>query len=194
MKEEKYIFTSENIPQKIYENMMGKSIPIEYKEKVDITLLSYLTLSFIGFDKKIYQGQMIVNKKIADEVLEIFKKLLKVEYEIEKIKLIDEYEGIDELSMEDNNTSCFCYRKIVDKDKLSYHSLGLAIDINPLYNPCVSIKNVSPQNGKLYVNRNINKHEINKNDNVYNLFKSYGWLWGGELPDKKDYQHFYKIL
>lgn len=57
-------------------------------------------------------GEMIVNSKLADEVLEIFKAAYEIEYPIEKIKLIDEYDANDELSMSDNNTSCFCYRFI----------------------------------------------------------------------------------
>ena len=65
---------------------------------------------------------MIVNSKIADEVLEIFKELYDIEYQIEKIKLIDEYNADDELSMSDNNTSCFCYRVVAGTSTLSNHA------------------------------------------------------------------------
>lgn len=57
-------------------------------------------------------GEMIVNSKLANDVLEIFKEAYEIEYPIEKIQLIDEYDANDELSMSDNNTSCFCYRVI----------------------------------------------------------------------------------
>ena len=120
--EEKVVFKSQEIPEDIYEKMLGKSIPLENKDDVDITMLSYLQVSYFGFDNKTHVGEIIVNAKIADEVLEIFKELYEIKYPIEKIKLIDEYDADDELSMSDNNTSCFCYRVISGTNRLSNHS------------------------------------------------------------------------
>ena len=120
--EEKAMFKSQEIPKDIYEKMLGKSIPLEYKENVNITMLSYLQVSYFGFDNKTHIGEIIVNAKLAYEVLEIFKELYEIKYPIEKIKLIDEYNADDELSMSDNNTSCFCYRVISGTNMLSNHS------------------------------------------------------------------------
>ena len=116
------VFTSCKIPNNIYENMIGKSIPTQYVSKVDKTSLSYLQLSYIGFDGNSYIGEMIVNSKVSNEVLEIFKKLYEIKYPIEKIRLIDEYNADDEMSMSDNNTSCFCYRTVSGTSRLSNHS------------------------------------------------------------------------
>lgn len=116
------IFISSEIPNNIYENMIGKSIPTEYVSKVDKTSLSYLQLSYIGFDGNSHVGEMIVSSKVADEVLEIFQRLYEIKYPIEKIRLIDEYNANDELSMSDNNTSCFCYRVVSGTSRLSNHS------------------------------------------------------------------------
>lgn len=116
------IFTSQSIPKHIYDKMLGNSIPLEYLDKIDITSLSYLQVSYIGFDNKTYIGELIVNSKLSNEVLEIFKELYDIKYPIEKIKLIDEYNANDELSMADNNTSCFCYRTIAGKNVISNHS------------------------------------------------------------------------
>jgi len=103
--------------------MLGKSIPLEYKDVIDINKLSYLQISYYGFDEQSHIGEMIVNSKIANDVIEIFKKLYEEKYPIEKMKLIDEYNANDELSMSDNNTSCFCYRTISGTQKLSNHSM-----------------------------------------------------------------------
>ena len=129
------IFTKSSIPDTVYSKMLGCSIPNEAKNNIDISTLSYLQISYYGFDKNIHTGEMIVNSKLSDEVLRIFKDLYYIQYPIEKIRLIDEYGADDELSMSDNNTSCFCYRPISGTSKLSYHSYGTAIDINTLYNP-----------------------------------------------------------
>lgn len=119
------IFISREIPDNIYENMIGKSIPTQYIDKIDKASLSYLELSYIGFDGNSHIGEMIVNSNISDEVLEIFKKLYEIKYPIEKIRLIDEYKADDEASMSDNNTSCFCYRVVSGTSRLSNHSYRL---------------------------------------------------------------------
>ena len=46
-------------------------------------------------------GEVIVNAKVADEVLEIFKQLYQIRYPIEKMHVMSYYHGSDELSMED---------------------------------------------------------------------------------------------
>lgn len=188
------VFTSQKIPNYIYENMLGKSIPLEYKDNVDINSLSYLQVSYFDFNNKSNVGEIIVNSSLADDVLEIFKELYEIKYPLEKIKLIDEYNGNDELSMSDNNTCSFCYRVVSKTTKLSKHSSGAAIDINPLYNPYVVNNYISPVSGMLYANRSINnEHQIDKNDALYKIFIKHGWSWGGNWSNKKDYQHFEKM-
>lgn len=185
------VFTSSEIPNSVLKKMIGNSIPD--KDKVDIRQLSYLKITYWGFDEKTHVGEMIVNKDVAQEVLDIFQEVYHKKYPIEKIKLIDEYDADDGKSMEDNNTSAFCYRKIANTNKLSNHSLGKAIDINPLYNPYTFGNIVSPAEGKKYSDRSIvRKGTIKKGDALYNAFIKRGWTWGGDWSSKKDYQHFEK--
>ena len=35
-------------------------------------------------------------------------------------------------------------------------------------------------------------YKIDENDLCFKVFRSYGWLWGGNWVNSKDYQHFYK--
>ncbi len=183
------VFTSSQIPSDIYENMIGKSIP--NKEQVDISQLSYLKVTYYGFDDKPHIGEIIVDKSVSNEVLDIFEELYSKKYPIEKISLIDKYDAIDDLSMKDNNTSAFCYREIAGSNKLSNHSKGLAIDINPLINPMVKNGEVSPREGIDYIDRELNvKGMITKGDACYEAFTKRGWTWGGDWTSLKDYQHF----
>lgn len=185
------VFTSSQIPSNVYENMIGKSIP--NKDQVDIKQLSYLKVTYYGFDDKPHIGDMIVDKSVSSEVLDIFEELYSKKYPIEKISLIDKYDAIDDLSMKDNNTSAFCYREIAGSNKLSNHSKGLAIDINPLINPMVKNGEVSPKEGKDYVDREQDvKGMITKGDACYEAFTKRGWTWGGDWTSLKDYQHFEK--
>ncbi len=187
------IFTYQEIPENILEKMIGNSIPRESIDKVNIEELAYLNITYLGFDKESHIGEMIVNKNLAEEVIDIFKEVYMKKYPIEKIRLIDEYGADDEKSMEDNNTSAFCYRDISNTNNLSNHAKGCAIDINPLYNPYVVKTFVSPTNAAKYVDRTIaEKGIIQKGDDLYNAFIKRNWTWGGEWKNPKDYQHFEK--
>ena len=125
--------------------------------------------------------------------------LYQASYPIERIRLIDEYGGDDTLSMEANNTSCFNYRVVDGTSSLSRHAYGLAVDINPLYNPYVTYPNgkrrVSPAASEIYADRSLDfPAKIDKNDLCYQLFTEHGFTWGGNWKTMKDYQHFQKAL
>jgi hypothetical protein len=72
----------------------------------------------------------------------------------------------------------------------------MAIDINPLYNPCVRRKKdgtllIQPETGKPYVDRKkLFRYKISRSDLCYRLFTRYGFRWGGDWRSLKDYQHF----
>ena len=186
------VFSYSEISTDIKNKMLGSSMP--KNEPISFDDLSYLKLTYYGFDEKTHIGEMIVNKDVAEEVVEIFKELYMEKYPIEKIKLIDEYNASDELSMKDNNSSSFCYRTVSGTDVISNHGKGVAIDINPLYNPHVntSTNKVSPDTAYDYVNRNtVVKGMIVKGDACYNAFIKRGWSWGGNWRNP-DYQHFEK--
>ena len=131
-KEQFYI---SEIPDDIFEKMQGKSY------KADCTLprenLRYIHVLHVGFDNQVHEGELVVNKDIADDVLEIFKELYESGYQIEKVRLVDEYDADDEASMSDNNSSAFNFRFISHTTKISKHGMGMAVDINTLYNPYV---------------------------------------------------------
>ena len=183
-------FSYREIPEEVFRRMLGKSYPEECPVPLDD--LRYVKVLHVGFDGESHEGEMIVNKRIADDVVEIFKELYEAEYPIERIRLIDEYDASDEASMTDNNTSCFCYRTISGSNQLSYHARGLAVDVNTLYNPYVSKKKIEPAAGKKYAydRDSGNPYYIDEDDLCYKLFTEHGFFWGGHWNSVKDYQHF----
>lgn len=188
----KPVFSSSSIPNDIKEKMLGSSMPSS--EPVSFDELSYIELSYYDFNGNVNTGEMVVNKAISDEVVDIFKELYDKKYPIEKIRLIDEYNAIDAESMADNNSSSFCYRTIANTNKISNHGLGIAIDINPLQNPHVVNGVANPIEGQEYANRsNYKPGMIVEGDDLYNAFVSRGWTWGGHWKNP-DYQHFEKSL
>ena len=189
-------FIAMEIPDSVWLRMQGKTyVDNPHIRRSD---LRYLRVKHWDYDNRSHQGEMVCNKLIADKLIAIFRELYAQHYPIERIALIDDYEADDERSMTANNTSCFCYRRIAGSNKLSKHSLGMAIDINPLQNPCVkprrdgSIK-VQPQAGRKYIDRQkAYPYKITKDDLCYRLFLAHGFSWGGNWRSSKDYQHFEK--
>lgn len=164
--------------------------------------LCYMQVLYYDFDGEIKTGELICNKGIADDLVEIFYELYQNEYRIESIRLIDEFNGDDTLSMEHNNTSCFNYRVVDGTSSLSKHAFGCAIDINPFYNPYIVFDktgngndHISPEGSEIYVDRTQNfPYKIDENDLCYKLFKEHGFTWGGDWNSCKDYQHFQKVI
>jgi len=189
-------FSYTKISAEMKNQMIGKSYP-KSGAKISFSQLRAVKVKYYNFSGKTKTGTLIVNKKIANKVTKIFYELYKMEYPIQRIAPIDKYGGNDEKSMAANNTSAFNYRWIAGSKKLSMHSQGLAIDINPRINPCVKNGVVSPSNGKAYKTRKVKKckgrykkYMIHRNDKVYKLFKKHGFIWGGDWNSLKDYQHF----
>ena len=187
-------FTIDTISDAVFQRMEGKSF------KRDCTVkrseLRYLRLSHYDAEGKEHIGELVCNKMIASDLKEIFQELYKRHYPIQRMQLVDDYDADDEQSMRANNTSCFNFRRIAGSTKLSKHSQGLAIDINPLYNPYVKRQAngtliVQPANATCYADRRkAIPYKIERDDLCYRLFIKHGFKWGGAWTRQQDYQHF----
>lgn len=152
--------------------------------------LALIEVPYINFEGEAQTGQLVIHHELCEETRDILTKLYEERFPIQKIVPIIAYEWDDEASMADNNTSAFNYRKIIGIDRLSNHSFGRAIDINPLLNPYFAV------DGRVYPhNASYQAHSpgtLTENSSAVALFKQYGWEWGGDWTDRKDYQHFEK--
>ena len=188
-------FTAQTIPDSIWQHMQGRSYqPNPHIQRAD---LRYLRVLHYDYDGRTHQGELVCNKRIASKLLTIFRELYEAHYPIQRITLPDNYNADDERQMRANNTSCFCYRAVSDTKHLSKHAYGLAIDINPLYNPYVRYSKkdghriVEPATGVPYVDRKKDFcYKITTEDLCYKLFIKHGFNWGGSWRSMKDYQHF----
>ncbi len=195
-------FYHEPLSENLRRYITGISYPVTTEQEPAITYdeLRYVHVLHYDFEGSPTEGELICNAAIADDLLDIFYELYRNEYQIEKMKLIDEYNGDDTASMEDNNTSCFNYRVVEGSTSLSRHAYGLALDINPFYNPYITYtpdgtQNVSPAAAQPYADRNGSfPYKIDEDDLCYKLFIQHGFTWGGNWNSSKDYQHFQKTL
>lgn len=159
--------------------------------------LRHVRVLHVDFAGAIRTGELVCHRSVADDLAGIFRELYEAGYPIERIELVDRYDGDDERSMAANNTSAFNCRRIAGTTRLSRHALGTAVDINPLYNPCVAVRNgrtvVQPEAGAPYADRSRPfPGRIDRDDLCYKLFRSRGFAWGGDWHSLKDYQHFEK--
>ena len=187
-------FCISEIDKNIFAKIDGKS----YKKNCPVPLedLRYLNVLHKTLTGETLYGELICNVKIAESLLDIFKTLYTENYPIEKIRLIDEYNADDELSMRDNNSSCFNFRYVSHTNRISLHGYGLAVDINPRYNPYIKFvdgkKSIEPANAADFEDRTKNfPYKITTDDLCYKIFTAHGFDWGGNWDDCKDYQHFF---
>ncbi len=188
-------FAIDTISNEVYHRMANKSLP--KNNHISRHDLRYLRLLHYDIQGNILRGEMVCNKAIAHDMVEIFRTLFESRYPIERMQLIDDYAANDELSMSHNNTSCFCYRPVAGSRTLSRHSYGMAVDINPFYNPCVKFRKgkriVQPASATKWADRTkSSRYMISPNDLCYRLFIKHGFRWGGAWRTTKDYQHFEK--
>ena len=195
--------TEEILTQNFYVSSVSTELKIRILQGLDDTaqyeeLLeqqAYIHVLHYDFEGNVKTGELLVYTGIAQSVLDIFKELFTAQYPIEKIRLISEYGWDDTASMQDNNTSAFNFRKIAGTNEWSKHAFGMAIDVNPLYNPYVYKQgnrvSIQPKEAYIYADRDADcAYYIQAGDVCYEAFVSRGFSWGGDWENPKDYQHF----
>ena len=153
--------------------------------------MELVEVEYLGFDNLNHLGQIVVDRRLAKEVREIFDQLKRLKFPIEKVIPVVKYGWDDQRSMDDNNMSGFNYRGIItpfgESKTLSMHAFGRSIDLNPLINPYLP----SPK-------RNPPRYDparpgtLTRTTSATRVFLAHGWEWGGNWSGAKDYQHFEK--
>jgi len=163
----------------------GTKAPKEIIDNLDL-----ISVKYISTDGKIHKGQILTNKEISSDIKAIFDTLLSRKFVVERAIPIVKYDWNDDASMQNNNSYSFCYRNV----SFSKHATGMAIDINPYFNPVCWKKG--------YKNR-INKpigaqRDTTVNGTFYSShpvlkeFRKFGFFWGHNFKSKFDDHHFEK--
>ena len=155
--------------------------------------LRTVAMNFYGLDKKMHRGLLIVRSDLTTEVIRSFDTALQRRFRIAKMKNPNVYGGNDPVQMEANNTSAFNCRQVVGNPyKLSPHSYGTSIDVNPVQNPYRDVTGKWwPENGKPYIDRDpVRAGMLTKDSHLTEKLRSYDFFWGGFWYPGRDYQHF----
>lgn len=162
-------------------SVSGIDFPSEIRKN-----LVLIEVYYYSFDKKFHKGQLLIHKSVEKDIKEIFEFIRDSKFPVNKVVPVSEYDWSDKSSVLDNNTSAFNYRNVMGTKKLSSHSTGKAIDINPLLNPHIKKGTAA----RPYDPRK--PGTIIKNSELVKIFIKKGWQWGGNWRSSKDYQHFEK--
>jgi len=151
-----------------------------------------IDLNHWGFDGEVHEGAIVVAREEGGNVVEIFRRLFEIRYPIESVIPIgDLTPGIEGYDLDYNNTSGLHCRRATGSTSWSEHARGLAIDINPFYNPFITSSILWPLSSARYLDRTLDEPAmIHDGDAVVEAFEMWGWLWGGYWESIKDYQHF----
>lgn len=152
--------------------------------------LQLIDVVYYSIDNKVHAGQILTNKKMVPVLKHMFEFMYEKQFPIGRAIPIVKFKWNDELSMQANNTYSFCYRNA----GYSKHASGMAIDINPFFNP------VRWKNG--YQNRTNKPVGAIYNpkvpgtfypENPVNIeFKKSGLRWGHSFTRNWDDHHFEK--
>ncbi|MFA7067001.1 MAG: M15 family metallopeptidase, partial [Dysgonamonadaceae bacterium] len=148
--------------------------------------LELMDVNYISTDGKLHMGQILTNKKLAPDLKELFQFMLEQDFAIEKTIPIVAYNWSDSLSMANNNTYSFCYRNAT----YSKHAHGMAIDINPRFNP-LRWKNKDLPNEPVgaVLDTTVNG-TLHPNHPVVKEFRKRGFRWGHTFSKYWDDHHF----
>jgi hypothetical protein len=152
--------------------------------------LRRIRLSYIGFDGRRRIGRLVVNTRVVDDVIVVFRTLYRARFPIRRMEPVDVFRGNDDLAAAADDTSGFNCRRAVTTGASSWsmHAYGEAIDVNDLENPYVVGNRVIPPAGKAYLDRgNVRPGMAVTGGVLVRAFASVGWGWGARFAD---YQHF----
>jgi hypothetical protein len=153
--------------------------------------LAWVRMTYWGFDDARHSGEMLVNRVVAGDVVDVFRALYRARFPIESMRIAT-LEDLDAPPTGDGNvTGSFVCRPIRGGTEFSQHAYGLAVDLNPFQNPYHRGTVVLPELASSYLDRTwLRPGMTTPNGRAVRAFASMGWEWGGAWSSLKDYQHF----
>jgi hypothetical protein len=158
---------------------------------VPLADLRYLTVSFRGFDGRPHTGELIVNRRVAGQVVSVFARLYQAGFPIEQMRLVTTADLSAHPTGDGNNTAAFVCRAARQQRRWSAHAYGLAVDVDPFQNPYRRGDLVLPELASAYLDRGrVRPGMIRPGDVVTTAFAASGWTWGGNWRSPTDLMHF----
>lgn len=153
--------------------------------------LSWVRLTFWGFDGRRHTGELLVNSSVATDLVGVFRRLYAARFPFEEMRITRRDELDAPPTGDGNDTGVFSCRATVGATSYSQHAYGLAVDLDPFQNPYVKGDVVLPELASSYLDRSwVRPGMITAGGPVVRAFRAIGWTWGGTWHSLKDLQHF----
>ena len=171
----------------------ASELPYSYRSGCPVgpDSLRRLEVSYLDYTGSPQIGNVIVANGAAATLTRVFDRAFAAGFPIQRMASVDAYRGNDVASMAAGNTSAFNCRKVVGNPyRISQHSYGNAIDINPAQNPYVSGGVVYPAGSGTYLSRTVRRQGMHVSGTaVLDTMRAEGWSWGARWSEP-DYHHF----
>ena len=150
-------------------------------------------VSYIGFDAHSHTGIIVVHKRVARDVVHIFRDLAQARFPVRRIATWENY-GPNVYAERDITVGFYCEKADDAPKEWSSHAYGLAIDINPLENPFLNAHGIWwPASAATNGPRDRGRGKITSQSDALRIFARYGWTWGGFYVGERDFMHFTKL-
>lgn len=151
--------------------------------------LSWVRLTFRGFDGARHTGELLVNRAVAADMVTVFQDLWDQRFPLEEMRVTRRDELDAPPTGDGNNTSAFVCRVAVGSTSYSQHAYGLAVDVNEFQNPYTKGDLLLPELAGAYLDRDWVRPGM-LTPAAIAAFAKVGWEWGGNWNSLKDLHHF----
>ena len=170
------------------EKMNGRSwhdgCPVPLDDLVSIRL------EYVDFDDVAHAGALVMHRRVANEIVEIFGELFAAGFEIERMQPYEDF-PVGEYAASNDTVGFYC-RQAQDNPKVfSSHAYGISVDVNAMTNPYHDPSGWWPAGSDGERNRSA-PGLLDAGSEAVKIFMRHGWIWGG-LLNPPDYMHFGKI-
>src|SRR5204862_8152711 len=140
-------------------------------------------------------GELVVHRRVAQDIVRVFARLYASRFPIEEMRLTTAADIAAPPTGDGNNTAAFLCRGALGQQdrhrRWSSHAYGVAIDINPFQNPYRYGSLLLPELAFAYTDRKWRRPGmIQAGDVVTHSFADIGWAWGGTWTSRLDYMDF----
>lgn len=153
--------------------------------------LASVTLGYVGFDNEVHEGVLVVHRRVAGEIVEIFRELFDAGFQIERMQPYEDF-PVGEYAAHNDSAGFYCRPAQDDPGEFSWHAYGLAVDLNSMTNPFLDPKEGWWPKGSDGERNRTAPGLINAQSEAVGIFMRHGWAWGG-IEQNPDFMHFAKV-
>jgi hypothetical protein len=153
--------------------------------------LASVRMSYLGFDDEVHDGVLVIHRRLADEIVAIFRELFEAGFQIERMQPYEDF-PIGEYAAQNVTVGFYCRPAQDDPGSFSWHAYGLAVDLNAMTNPFLDSKEGWWPKGANGERNRVAPGLVTAKSEAVRIFMRHGWAWGG-IERKPDFMHFAKV-